>query len=244
MSKIIQTFDVTGMTCNGCLSCVHKTLSEFSENVTVTLDPPKATLTNATVDLITLNNALQAVGKYHLIPEKSTEQPSQPIVLIAEVKEKWLKTYQPLLILFAYILAVSLAIEFVNGAFVLHRFMPNFMAGFFLSFSFFKLLDLKGFASSYAMYDLLAMRVPIYGFIYPLIELSLGLAYVLNFQPFYTNLATFVVMTFSTLGVLKAVLNKQKIRCACLGAVFNLPMSTVTIIEDILMAAMAFWMLF
>jgi hypothetical protein len=35
------------------------------------------------------------------------------------------------------------------------------------------------------------------------------------------------------------VLNKKKIQCACLGAVFNLPMSTVTIIEDALMIAMS-----
>ncbi len=243
---MIQQFDVTGMTCGGCVSRVQKTLSEFAESATVTLDPPKATLVNATLDLNTLNNALQAVGKYRLVAEKPLALPKETEPEEVEPKETelgWLKTYQPLLILFGYILAVSLAIEFANGGFVLHRFMPNFMAGFFLSFSFFKLLDLKGFASSYAMYDLLAMRVPIYGFIYPFIELSLGLAYVLNFQPFYTNLITFIVMTFSTLGVLKAVLNKQKIRCACLGAVFNLPMSTVTIIEDVLMAAMALWML-
>ena len=236
------------MTCGGCVSRVQKTLSEFAEAVTVTLDPPKARLINATADLSSLNNALQAVGKYQLVTEKPAEPDISPAVepklaLTIEKEKSWLKTYQPLLILFGYILAVSLAVEVVNGSFILHRFMPNFMAGFFLSFSFFKLLDLKGFASSYAMYDLLAMRVPVYGFIYPFIELGLGLAYVLNFQPFYTNLATFIVMTFSTLGVLKAVLNKQKIRCACLGAVFNLPMSTVTIIEDVLMAAMALLML-
>ena len=228
------------MTCGGCVSRVQKTLSEFAEAVTVTLDPPKATLINASADLSALNNALQVVGKYRLVAEKSVEPQA---MLAIETEKSWLKTYQPLLILFAYILAVSLAVEVVSGSFMLHCFMPNFMAGFFLSFSFFKLLDLKGFASSYAMYDLLAMRVPVYGFIYPFIELGLGLAYVLNFQPFYTNLATFIVMTFSTLGVLKAVLNKQKIRCACLGAVFNLPMSTVTIIEDVLMTAMALLML-
>ena len=31
--------------------------------------------------------------------------------------------------------------------------MNVFMAGFFLSFSFFKMPDLKGFAESYSMYD-------------------------------------------------------------------------------------------
>ena len=117
------------------------------------------------------------------------------------------------------------------------------MAGFFLVFSFFKFLDLKGFAQSYAMYDLAAKKIPTYGFVYPFIELGLGLAYLLNFKPILTNWLAFTVMTFSAIGVILAVANKQKIRCACLGAVFNLSMTTVTIIEDIMMAAMAAWML-
>jgi hypothetical protein len=117
------------------------------------------------------------------------------------------------------------------------------MACFFLVFSFFKLLDLKGFASTYAMYDLLAMNLPAYGYIYPFIELGLGLSYLTGLNPFVTNWATIVVMGFSSLGVVQSVLNKQKIRCACLGAVFNLPMSTVTIVEDFLMIGMAGTML-
>jgi hypothetical protein len=50
-------------------------------------------------------------------------------------------------------------------------------------------------------------------------------------------------MSVSLVGVVQSVLNKQKIRCACLGTVFNLPMSTVTIIEDSLMIAMSAGML-
>ncbi|NBO10845.1 MAG: hypothetical protein EBV25_04690, partial [Methylophilaceae bacterium] len=118
-----------------------------------------------------------------------------------------------------------------------------FMAGFFLVFSFFKMLNIQAFASSYAMYDLLAIRFKAYGYIYPFIELGLGIAYLISYNPITTNTLTLIVMTFSSLGVIKAVLDKQKIRCACLGTVFNLPMSTVTIIEDLLMAAMALWML-
>jgi hypothetical protein len=46
-------------------------------------------------------------------------------------------------------------------------------------------------------------------------------------------------MTVSIIGVLQSVLSKRKIKCACLGDVFNLPMSTITIIEDALMIAMS-----
>src|SRR5207253_2799497 len=114
-----------------------------------------------------------------------------------------------------------------------------FMAGFFLVFSFFKLLDLKGFAESYAMYDVLAKRIPTYGYVYPFLELALGVAYLTGFNPAATNWATVVIMGFSSIGVIQSVVDKKQIRCACLGAVFNLPMSTVTIIEDLLMVAMA-----
>jgi hypothetical protein len=136
-----------------------------------------------------------------------------------------------------------LLIQALNGSFDAMVWMRHFMAGFFLVFSFFKLLNLKGFADSYAMYDVIAKKIPAWGYAYAFIELGLGVSYLLNAFPFVTNIVTFVVMTISILGVLQTVLNKQKIQCACLGAVFNLPMSTVTIIEDGLMIAMSLAMI-
>ncbi len=117
--------------------------------------------------------------------------------------------------------------------------MLLFMSGFFLAFSFFKYLDVKGFADSYATYDIVAKKFMAWGVIYPFVEFLLGIAYAINFNPFVTNVITFIVMMVSIIGVLQSVLNKRKIQCACLGAVFNLPMSTVTIIEDALMIAMS-----
>ena len=121
--------------------------------------------------------------------------------------------------------------------------MQYFMAGFFITFSFFKFLDLKGFAESYSMYDVLAKKMPAYGFVYPFIELGLGIAYLINFNMQITNIATILIMGFSSIGVIQSVMHKKRIQCACLGAVFNLPMSTVTIIEDLLMVVMALFML-
>ncbi|MGB4776232.1 MAG: heavy-metal-associated domain-containing protein, partial [Daejeonella sp.] len=66
-----------------------------------------------------------------------------------------------------------------------------------------------------------------------------GIAYALNVQPILTNIITLIVMGISIIGVLQSILNKRKIQCACLGAIFNLPMSTVTIIEDALMIVMS-----
>ena len=121
--------------------------------------------------------------------------------------------------------------------------MRYFMAGFFLVFAFFKLLDVRAFANAYAGYDLLAARWHGWGMVYPFVELALGMAYLANYNPVLTNWVTVVVMGFSAIGVVRAVVRKTQIQCACLGTVFKLPMSTVTIVEDVGMVLMAAAML-
>jgi len=148
-------------------------------------------------------------------------------------------TYYPLVLLGACLLGVVALVEVRVGTFDSMRAMQNFMGAFFMAFAFFKLLDLRGFADSYRMYDIVARRIPVYGYVYPFIELALGAGYITGFQPSVVNFTTLVVMSVSSVGVVQSVLQKRKIRCACLGTVFNLPMSTVTLVEDGLMIAMA-----
>jgi copper chaperone CopZ len=232
---------IKGMHCGSCINKVTNALTPFAETVSVSLNPPVAKLKNTTASIAQINKALASTGDYKaskLIVTKITEAP-----VITNDKKPWLATYQPLFLIVGYILMTTLALNLAQASFNTERWMMHFMAGFFLVFSFFKMLNIKAFASSYAMYDLLAMRSKAYGFVYPFIELALGLAYLLGIAPQITNTATLVIMGFSSLGVIRAVMNKQKIRCACLGAIFELPMSTITIIEDLLMAGMAAWML-
>lgn len=113
------------------------------------------------------------------------------------------------------------------------------MAGFFLVFSFFKLLDLRGFADAYRGYDILARALPFWAFVYPFVELALGVAYLTNSFPLATNVTTLALMLIGAVGVLRSLLNKRAIRCACLGTALNLPMTTITLVEDLGMAAMA-----
>jgi hypothetical protein len=148
-------------------------------------------------------------------------------------------SYYPLLLVLLYLLAGTAAIELAAGQFSAMRAMNHLMAGFFLVFSFFKLLDVRAFADAYRTYDVVAAKWPVWGFVYPFVEMGLGLAYLAHAVPVVTNLVTLAVMGVSTVGVLKAVLAKRKIRCACLGTVWNLPMSRITLIEDGLMLAMA-----
>jgi copper chaperone CopZ len=233
--------EIQGMHCNSCVNKVTLALKPWAKSVTVTLDPPLAKLEHPTATLSQINQALGMAGNYQALnPSAHQTAETSPIV---SAHQSWLSTYQPLLLIFAYILIITLAINLKPAIFNVEGWMMDFMAGFFLVFSFFKLLNIRAFAESYAVYDLLAMRFKVYGFIYPIIEFGLGIAYLLALAPQITNMVTIMIMGFSSLGVIRAVMNKQKIRCACLGAVFNLPMSTITIIEDLLMVAMAAWML-
>lgn len=235
-----HTYTISGMTCNGCVAKVKYLLSQHPEVKTaeVTLEPQQAIIEmNKHLSIIELQNAI-GNPKYTISENIKTQDIHAPVETTS-----WLETYKPILLIFSFITGVSAIAAFHEDAFHGMQFMNLFMAGFFLVFSFFKFLNLKGFATSYAMYDIVAKKIPAYGFFYPFLELALGIAYLTAFNPVLTNWATIIIMGISSIGVLESVLNKKKIQCACLGAVFNLPMSTVTIIEDLLMVTMAAVML-
>ncbi len=124
------------------------------------------------------------------------------------------------------------------GTFAWENTVTDFMAGFFLVFAGFKLLDLRAFAQSYSMYDLLAKKVFQYGYAYPIIELAFGLAFLTSFYPGVTAVAEVLVMGFSGAGVALSLAKKRGIQCACLGTVIRVPLGTVTLVEDFGMAAL------
>lgn len=229
-----HTYQLTGMTCSGCEAKVKNNLQLVPGVSAVEVSKENNSATISMEKHLALSQLQEALGgvesKYQIAATQHHET--------VEQAKSWLETYRPILLIFAYILGVSIlnANHWMEG-------MRYFMAAFFLVFSFFKMLNIRAFADSYAMYDIVAKRFSAWGFIYPFVELGLGIAFLINFQPFYTNVVTLLVMGVSAIGVIQSVLNKRKIRCACLGAVFNLPMSTVTIIEDLLMVAMSAIML-
>lgn len=231
-----HTYTITGMTCNNCVAKVQQLLSGVDgvEKITIDRENNKADISmHHHIQTSALQHALKDHSKYQL-----SEQINHHSATTEEEPKTWFETYKPVILIFAYITGITLLIETINGFNVMH-WMNNFMGAFFLTFSFFKMLDLKGFAESYFSYDIIAKRWMGYGYVYAVIELLLGLAFISGFNPVLTNSITFVVMSVSIIGVLQSVLNKRKIKCACLGAVFNLPMSTITIIEDLLMIVMS-----
>jgi cation transport ATPase len=256
-------FELTGLHCGKCVSRVSDALRPFAQDVKVTLEPMQASLQglHADASLAALQAAVRSAGSYDLKekrPLASTESAQTAINSVAnkavtDVLQpgSWLATYYPLLLILAFILGGSVLIQLgqhtghdmglsaISGS----ETMRYFMAGFFLVFAFFKLLDIRAFANAYAGYDLLAARWQGWGFVYPFVELALGIAYLAHWNPTLTHWVTIIVMGFSAIGVIRAVMSKSQIQCACLGTFFKLPMSTVTIVEDVGMVLMAAGML-
>lgn len=153
------------------------------------------------------------------------------------------KKFLPLIVIFILIALFTLFMTLTNPGADVRFAMQMFMAGFFLVFGFFKTLKWSTFAEAYSSYDLVAMKSRLYAYAYPAIEIGLGLAYFFGWRLYTINIVTLVLMLISALGVYIALRKKEEIVCACLGTVFNIPMTKVTLFEDLLMALMAFIML-
>jgi copper chaperone CopZ len=250
------TYPLTGLHCGACVKKVSQALAPLASGVNVSLQPMQVVLTGATAGFDALKAAVQNAGDYVLLPNEALNtataqsirsQAAPEIIALVNPPASWLSTYSPLLLIVGYIFGSSVLVQVGMGglaSITAMETMRYFMAGFFLVFSFFKLLDINAFANAYAGYDLLAKRWRGWGLIYPFKELGLGMAYLAHFNPLLTHWATIIVMGFSAIGVVRAVASKTQIQCACLGTVFKLPMSTVTIVEDVGMVLMAGAMLF
>jgi hypothetical protein len=150
-----------------------------------------------------------------------------------------MKKYFPLFTLIAIAIFAASALKIGTGLSWSHY----FMGFFFCQFAMLKLFSLSDFVKGFRKYDLLAIHFSPYASIYPFIELFLGLSYLAFIIPNIIYLITVLVMGISAIGVIKALKTGLDVRCACMGTVLDVPLSTVTLTEDILMGAMALLML-
>ncbi len=151
--------------------------------------------------------------------------------------------YRPLLVIISIIFLATVALQMRSHSSEIMYMMSHFMGLFFLIFSMFKLVNLKQFVKGFRMYDILAKRYSTYGYFYPIIELLLGLAFLADILPLLTNIVTLIMMIISTVGVFGGIRGGMNLKCACLGTVLDVPLSTVSIIENIGMGIMAVLMI-
>ena len=253
MAMIKQVYTVKGMTCNGCRAGVEKKLGDIDgvTNVIVSLEDEEAIL--MMVDHISIKTLQDALPEKYSLSSKvvsraasETQESSCGVFVNSEkaaqvVEESKLQQLKPLFLILFYITIASTLLNYREANW--QSAMLDFMGLFYIVFSFFKMLDLKGFSTSFSMYDPLAHSVPVYSRVYPFIETILGLMFLMRFQLEIALIATIVILGITTVGVTKTLFNKKEIQCACLGTALKLPMTEATFIENAIMIVMAIIML-
>lgn len=237
-------YKISGMTCGNCKVAIEKNLNELQEveGVEVNLEKGEATISMSKhIDITELQKALPS--KYSITEKEVKNVFASASTSSFEIEQEKSKLQQlkPLLLILFYIAVASALLHYKNWNW--GEAMLDFMGLFYIVFSFFKMLDLKGFPESFRMYDPLAKRVPIYGWIYPFIETALGLMFLMRFEVEIALIITLIVLGITTIGVTKTLLDKKSIRCACLGTALKLPMTEATFIENAIMIVMAVLML-
>ena len=238
-----KTYSIEGMTCNGCRSGVERKLNEIPgvSEAEVSLEKHAAKIKfDQPVSIHTIRKALPV--KY-TVEQKISPKERRERVVQEEVEQEVseLAQLKPLFLILFYLTVAAVLMN--RNDWSIGEFMLDFMGLFYIVFSFFKLLDLKGFPATFQMYDPLAKVFPPYAWAYPFIETILGLCFLLRFQVPMALIATIVILGITTIGVTKSLLSKEQIKCACLGTALNLPMTKATFIENAIMLVMAAWML-
>ena len=158
-----------------------------------------------------------------------------------EIKRFSVKAYIPLGVLVFIAMFAAISITYGVGGGLMQG-MHYFMGFFLCQFAMLKIFHLKKFVEGFGRYDLVAMNYLFYAYLYPFIELSLGLAYLSFVFLKATYLITILIGAIGSIGVVKALKKGLDLRCACMGTVLDVPLSTVTLTEDIGMGFMAFFM--
>jgi copper chaperone CopZ len=234
-----HTYKIAGMTCGSCVARVKSELLKLGDVISadIQLQAPQAVISMSKhISTAVLQQAISKAGNYTIA--ETAEHLAGTTVNPGQANEER-ASYFPIFLIFGFITGISFLVQITKYSFSWMQWMTHFMAGFFFVFSFFKLMNLKGFAEGYSSYDIVAKRFNAWGYMYPFVELGLGIAFLTGFNPVVTNVITFVVMGISSIGVIQSLIRKTSFQCACLGTVIKLPLSKVTLFEDMLMVIMS-----
>ena len=160
-------------------------------------------------------------------------------------KDKDARNYQPVIALFSvtFLMAVTAALGFFVSL-SLSIILPLFIAFSMCALAILKLQDLEAFSNQFLGYDLLAQKWVRYAYIYPFAEAFAGICMVGGVLTFIAAPVALFIGSIGAVSVFKAVyIDKRDLKCACVGGNSNVPLGFVSLTENLMMVAMAVWML-
>ena len=154
-------------------------------------------------------------------------------------------TYTPVIAVFSMTALMALAASYaVYGTPLTMRAAEWFIAFSMCVLALLKLQDVESFSSMFRGYDLLAQRWVRYAYAYPFLEGIAGVLMVAGALNWLSIPVALFIGTVGAVSVLKAVyVDKRDIKCACVGGSSKVPLGFVSLTENVMMVAMAVWML-
>lgn len=149
------------------------------------------------------------------------------------MKMSW-KDYLPVFYIYVFSFLITLNLTFYYTLVFRHSIL-YFLGFFSIIFAVLKIINLKGFVESFAEYDFISKKFIYYAYAFPFIELIFGIFFVLLRENIFLTAFCFIFYTLNLVSVLLALLKKQKFVCACLGGLFNVPLSYVSLLENLTM---------
>ncbi|MCC4254089.1 MAG: MauE/DoxX family redox-associated membrane protein [Pseudomonadota bacterium] len=162
-----------------------------------------------------------------------------------KVRDPNATSYVPVLAVFAVAALLALAINWLTFLPLLSLVtIERFVAIAMMLLAMLKLQDVDRFATMFLNYDLLARRLPPYGLAYPFLELGAGVLMLTRSFDWLSVPVALFIGGVGAVSVFKAVyLDKRELKCACVGGGSNVPLGFVSLTENLMMIAMALWML-
>ncbi|MCC4231748.1 glutaredoxin [Sphingobium soli] len=154
-------------------------------------------------------------------------------------------SYVPVLATFAIAGLLTLAVNWLTVLPLLSSVTAErFIAIAMVLLAMLKLQDVGRFSTMFLNYDLLARRLPPYGLLYPFLELGAGLLMLTRLLDWLAIPVALFIGGVGALSVFKAVyIDKRELKCACVGGSSTVPLGFVSLTENLMMIAMAVWML-
>ncbi|PJI87202.1 glutaredoxin [Sphingomonas koreensis] len=163
-----------------------------------------------------------------------------------EAKDKDAVTYKPVIALFSMAGLMALAVNWAAfGNLATVQAAEWFIAIAMCLLALQKLKDVEGFATMFLNYDLLAQRWVRYAYIYPFAEALAGILMLAGALMWLSVPVALFIGSVGAISVIKAVyIDKRELKCACVGGDSNVPLGFVSLTENLMMVAMAAWMIF
>jgi glutaredoxin len=154
-------------------------------------------------------------------------------------------TYKPVIAVFAVTALMALAASQATfGSPFTLRAAEWFIAFSMCVLAILKLRDVEKFSSMFLGYDLLAQRWVPYAYVYPFAEALAGILMITHVLEFVSIPVALLIGTVGAVSVFKAVyVDRRELKCACVGGDTNVPLGFVSLTENVMMVAMAVWML-